>query len=331
MDSVFNKCVCLESTGKTSVKNYSDTFLYGKGEYERNIFEFLMKSEYIDKSSHVFETLKNDLKQQRISNAIIKVLESPKTVFCISDKPMPRAFKVMVAKDVRGDRSTLKLFIDVTGIIVKDGNEYAYKRDTISILMSYLMAGMNSMVYFQANTKITTNSALTEYGCKCFASLVFYLVDYFRVINSSDPTMKGKILYYASKYYQLNILSNEETESLENRALKIAGISDREANIVNLYLSEMKDNPYHNIDAFVKGLALITRSNLTVDVFMEKWIYHFGPGTQFGTEFYPAFASMFIYCYCNSFLVRQKTIENVVGRPMVDFVDKINSIGSELL
>ena len=40
---------------KTNVKDYSDTFLYNKGSYEKGLFDFMMHCEIIDKNKPVIE------------------------------------------------------------------------------------------------------------------------------------------------------------------------------------------------------------------------------------------------------------------------------------
>ena len=96
---------------------------------------------------------------------------------------------------------------------------------------------------------------------------------------------------------------------------------------------------YKSLPNFVKALSeFLNAPNLTIDVIVEKWMWCFGTGTQFGLELYPAFATMLIYAYVGAYLNNQKTIEKVVGntlvsytKPMVDFVGQIIRIGSELI
>lgn len=311
-------------------KDYSDTYIYNKGKYESKIFEFMMHCEFIDKTNPAIQEISDDLKRQRSGSYLNKVLMSPNTKICINNEAMPRAFKVFVAKDVRGADKTKKvLYIDLTGIIMKEGNTLTYRRNDIGIITSYLLAGMNAMIYYANPSKILNNNSINEDGCKCFSSLVYYLIDYLRL--SGDIKIKGRIIYFASKYYMLNILNKDMSDSVENRALRLAGISEQEANVIDMALANVED-PYKNIDTFVKGLSAITRSDrLTLDVFIDKWMYHIGVGTQFGLEVYPAFAAILIYAYVGAYLNHQKTIEKCVGKPMISFVTSIIGIGSELL
>lgn len=316
---------------KTNVKDYSDTFLYNKGSYEKGLFDFMMHCEIIDKNKPVIEDIISDLKRQKSGTYLVKVLTSPNTKICISNKALPRAFKSFVAKDVRGTNKNNKvLWIDLTGIIMKEGNTYSYRSNDIGLIVSYLTAGLNAMVYYKIPDKILNNSSITESGCKCFTSLIYYIIDYLRL--SGDPAIKSKIIYFASMYYQINILCKDAgTSSVLNRALKLSGLSENAASMVDLVLEGVKE-PYKDINTFVKGLAAITKSTtLTIDVFIDKWMYHIGVGTQFGLELYPAFANIMIYAYVGSYLNHQKTIEKCIGRPMVDFVNDVIAIGSELV
>ena len=67
----------------------------------------------------------------------------------------------------------------------------------------------------------------------------------------------------------------------------------------------------------------------TVDVFIERWRYLFGRGTQFGAELYPAFATILTNAYSGTYLVNQNTIEKVAGKEMVTFTTTLLSIGRE--
>lgn len=325
---LFNNCYVLEAGEKQKVKNYADTFLYNKGNYEKKLFEFLMRAEYVDKEDPSFEDIKFDVKKRQVTTSLIKVLESNKVILCIGEEAMPRAFKVFVAKDIRGDKS-LKAFIDVTGIIKKDNGRYVCPSNNIDILISYILSAMNAVIYYSDPSRLTNRSALVEEGIKCFSSMVYYIVDYLR-INSIDNA-KAKVTYLASKYYQLCILAKEDSESIENKALKISGLSEREAQLVNIYL-EGQLNPYANIDTFVRALKEVLKApTLTTDIFVEKWMWLYGTGTQFGIELYPAFATILINAYVGAYLNNQKTIEKVVGKPMVDFVNELFKVGSELV
>lgn len=311
------------------VKNYSDCYLYGKGNYEKELIEFVLKSTYLDKKNEGFLDLINDVKRQRISNALVKVLESDNTILCVGPKPMPRAFKTFVAKDMKGDKTKLKLYIDLTNLVDCTKTRYEYRTSYLNTIISYLMAGMNAMIYYVQTNKIINNTNLTEYGIECFSGMIYYIIDYLRL--SGDPNTRNKVKYLASKYYQINLLGKEESaDSVENWALKISGMSVNEADI--LMMNIKTKNPYLNIYTFTQALSEYFKApSLTIDVMLDKWLYTFGSGTQFGLELYPAFANMMIYTYIGAYLLNQKTIEKIVGKPMQEFVTKIIQIGGELI
>ena len=179
MSSIFESAV-LESTGKSKVKNFSDTFLYGMGDYEKNLFSYIMHATRIPKDNKIFEDLKLDIKKQRTSEFLLKVLLSDKTVLCYNEKALPRAFKVFCAKDVK-DNGQLKVFIDVTGIITGELDNLNYTYGNIPIIISYLMSGAFSMIYYADPNKYFNKTALVTNGAKCFSSLVYHIIDYLRI------------------------------------------------------------------------------------------------------------------------------------------------------
>lgn len=313
----------------SKVKNYSDCYLYGKGNYEKELVEFVIKGTYVNKKNEGFQELVTDVKRQRVSNSLAKVLESDNTILVVGAKPMPRAFKSFVAKDMKGDKKSLKLYIDMTGLIDIDKTRYEYKANSLNMIISYLMAGMNAMIYYMKPEKITNNSHLTEYGIECFSGLLYYIIDYLRL--SGDPATRGRVKYLAAKYYQINMLGKDEgLDSVENWAQRCSGISSNEADILMMNIKTPK--PYTSIYTFTQALSEYFKApNFTIDVLLDKWLYSFGSGTQFGLEMYPAFANMMIYTYIGAFLLNQKTIEKIVGKQMVEFVSSIISIGADLI
>jgi hypothetical protein len=328
MKSIFENSYVLEAGTPEKIKNYSDCYLYSKGNYDKKLFEFLMHCEYVDKTDESFSDLESDIRKRQVTSSLSKVLESSQTRLCIGEESLPRAFKVFVAKDIKGDKS-LKAFIDVTGIIKKDNGRYVYSSNDIDILISYLIGAMNAKIYYTEPSRLTNRNSLVEDGIKCFSGLFYYIIDYLR-INSIDNA-RAKCLYLAAKYYQICLLGKEESESVENKALKISGLSEKEAQLINIYLENISE-PYKNIDTFIKAIAVVLKTNsLTLDVFIDKWMFLYGVGSQFATELYPAFANMIIYAYVGAYLNNQKTIEKVIGRPMVDFVNELFKVGSELL
>lgn len=315
---------------KKSVKNYADTYLYNKGNYEKKIFDFMMHTEYVDKSDPSFSDIKFDVKRRQVTSSLIKVLESNQTMLCInSAEAMPRAFKVFVANDIKGDGKS-KVFIDVTGLIKLDNGRYVYSSNDIDILISYLLSAMNAKIYHSDPGRIMNRYVLIDEGDKCFSSMFYYILDYLRITGSIDNG-RGRCNYLTSKYYQLNILGRSPSKSVNDRALKLSGLSQREADMLEIHLDGIK-NPYKDINTFIKAISKILKTKkLTLDVFIDKWMWVYGYGTQFGLELYPAFSTMLINAYVGAYLNNQKTIEKITGRPLVDFVNELFKLGSELL
>ena len=44
-----------EASTVSNVKNYADCFLYGKGPYEKEIFNFVMHAKYLDKNNEGYK------------------------------------------------------------------------------------------------------------------------------------------------------------------------------------------------------------------------------------------------------------------------------------
>ena len=87
-----------------------------------------------------------------------------------------------------------------------------------------------------------------------------------------------------------------------------------------------------SIATFVKALSEFFKNpKLTTEVVVDKWMYSFGNGSQFGLELYPAFAQIIIYAYVGAYLNNQKTIEKILGRELVSFVTEVMNVGSELI
>ena len=96
---------------ESQIKNYDQSFLYGKADYGKELFQYIMKADRIDKSSKEFEEIKYLIKRNQITSCLSALLDKQSIVLMLPQKPMPRAFKVFAAKDVREDKNT-KVFIE---------------------------------------------------------------------------------------------------------------------------------------------------------------------------------------------------------------------------
>lgn len=311
------------------MKKFNETYLYKKmPDYEKDITEMIIKGERIDKSHESFSDIKYEVKRKNIDSTLAKVLDSDRIVLVIPLKPLPKAFKVVAAKDIRNDNK-VKVFIDCTAIIESTNGGYRFYNNNqiINIFISYLVAARTAFIVEAKPTLLTMNSSLTISGAKTFASLVNYILDYIGKININISS-RNKSLYLASIYYQVNLLGKDiDSKSVKETALKISGISEREANIVEI---DYDANSFDNIENFIK---LINESlhikGLTIDSFIEKWMFLYGTGTVFATELFSPFAQMITDAYIGAYINNQKTIEKVAKQNMIDFSKTLIRIGSD--
>lgn len=307
-------------------KTYSNTFLYNKAnlEYEKNLFHFIMKAERIDKSSEEFEDIKYDVKRRQITNSLLKVLESPNTILLSNPAPLPKAFKVFVAKDVKGGGKDLKLFIDTSEILKKVNGKW--KCHNIDILIAYLLSGMDQFIYYKDPKRVVMNSDIILYGAKIFSKLYTFIIDYLFKISSTSGA-KNKCLYLSSMYFLVNIL-DKDPEQAKVTARKISQLSIREEEMLYLQMDDDEESCFTNIKIFTENLSKALRlGNLTVDILVEKWIYLYGTGTQFALELYPAFSAMITNVYMGCYVNNQKTIEKIIETDLVYYSKAVILIG----
>ena len=85
------------------------------------------------------------------------------------------------------------------------------------------------------------------------------------------------------------------------------------------------------IDSFITNLAEVFKFNgLNTSVFVAKWIYLYGEGTQYACELFTAFSNLMIATYCGVYIVNQKKVESLCAKYMVNFVNAIMKLGVEL-
>lgn len=312
-------------------KTYAATYLYSKySEYEKQLFNFIMSGEEIDKNTDDFEDIKYEVKKRQVSNSLIKVLNSKQVVLMTNQNPLPKAFKVFCAKDIKGsNKNKMKIFIDCTNILDRDEDSGRYKcrGNSIDIFISYLVSAMHTYIYYADESRIVNNSKVISVGAQAFAQLFTYVVDYACKI-SSMPSVKNKCMYMASLYYIGNILGKDyTTEGSRKVAKKISGLSDREAGIVDI---QLKSESMMNIKYFVEAVSdILHLSKLTLDIVVERWMSVYGTGTVFAMEIFPAFASMITDTYVGAYLNNQRTIEKICGTTMPEFTKVLLSIGAE--
>lgn len=309
------------------VKNFGDSYLYIKGNFEKNLITFMMSAEVINKNHQSFEDIKYEVKRRQVTSSLLKVLMSDNIVLIKGNIGLPRSFKVFAAKDIiTGDKKT-KVFIDVSDIIKSDNGNYSINSRNVDILISHLLNAMNTYIYWIQPARLLNNTSLIDTGTQAFADLFTYVIDYLRVGGVDNVRERSK--YFAALYYQCGLLCKDLTDSVRNRAKKISGINQREADIIETL---MGPDPFKNINNAIIAIAKILRidGQLKLDNFIEKWAFAFGSGTEYGTELYTSFASILTNAYVGSYINNQKTIEKVLGRTLVEFTNALFKVGSEL-
>lgn len=311
---------------KTMPKRLSDSYLYGVGNYNRELTKKFTEASVLNKSAEGLDDIRYDVKRVQSSTALLKVFDSDNVVFLTGNVPFPRAFKVFAAQDIkRGDGKT-RVFIDVTGLIQNVNGKYIVKPNDLDKLISYLCSALAYLIYYADADRIVNNSRMNETGTKAFAELFAYVIDSLRV--GGVDKLREKCLYLGAVYYQVNILRKEFTDSVSTRAKKISGLSTRDIELLEVGLNS---DSFKDINNFVDTIAKVIRADgLKLNNFVNKWIFVFGPGTQFAMELYPAFSTMITNAYCGAYLNNQKVIEKVLGRTLVEYSVALLQLGSDL-
>lgn len=318
--------VILNEQQMGKVKTFANSYLYTRvPNYERNLMEYVMQAERLDKKSEAFFGIIEDTKRRQTSAVLSRVLARDDLVISSYSKPLPSSFKVFACKDVK-EGSTVKVFIDVSGLIVaKNG---FYNCNKIDVFCSHLLSAMTMMVYVNQPMKIIGNSTITISGTECFVALASHIFDYLRLNGYAEN--KNKISYIIAMYYQVNMLGlDREDQSTKNLAAKVSGIQLRDINAMEIYY---EDEALTNIDALLKSLTETFKlKGMTTDIFVEKWSWFFGTGTHFGCELFTSFAKMITDAYCGSYINNQKSIEKCCGKSIVEFTTAILRVGEDVI
>lgn len=311
------------------MRKFNETYLYrSMPDYQKSIQALIIKGERIDKKHESFNDIKYEIKRKNIDSSLVKLIDSDRIVLVLPQNQLPKSFKIISARDLREDKK-IKVFIDCTGIIEPSGNGYVFTNSSASnVFISYLIAARTSFIVDAKPEVLTGNSALTQSGTKAFASLVNYVVDYIGKININVES-KNKCLYLASIYYQVNHLGKDiDFKSVKETAMRISGISERQANIIEI---DYKDDSFDDIEKFINLVQeVIHVKGLTIDAFIEKWMFVYGTGTIFATELFTYFAQMMSDAYIGAYINNQKTIEKVAKQDMIEFTKNLIRIGSDV-
>lgn len=307
-------------------KRISGTYLYGIGQYEKNLYTYLVHSIVLDKESEDMENIKFDLKKVSPHISLLKVFESPNVVFLNNATPLPRALKVFAANDIKSGDKKLKIFIDMSDVLSKDNGRLVVKPKDLDKVICYLASALSYLIYYADPMRLVNNSGLISYGTTCFAKLFSYVIDNLRI--GAVDKIREKCLYLAAVYYQLNILGKDFTDSIDAKAKSISKLSSREIEMIDVQLD---NDSFKDIFHFIRTVAKVIKADaLNLDNFVERWLWLFGSGTQFALELFPAFSTLLTNTYCGAYLNNQKTIEKILGRDMVDFSTNLFMIGSDI-
>jgi len=306
-------------------KTFSSSYLYNTTDlYERGLYEFIIKGDRINKNDESFEDIRYDVKRRQLASFLVRILDSNKVVLVTVPKGLPKSFKIICAKDLKGDNKN-KVFIDCTGLInMIDGK---YKCDNTEILIAYLLSATNQYIYYIEPNRLLNNNKIVTSSTNAFALLFTHVIDYLFNI-SSIPGLKTQCLYLSSLYYSYNHLSKEINTLTKSLCKSIASeITLREENIIFMQINPEVD--FINIKTFINCISRVLKlQRLSVEILTEKWIYLYGTGTQFSLEMYVSFAKMITDAYIGCYINNQKTIEKLCGRHMVDYTLELLKIGS---
>ena len=310
-------------------KNYISTYVYKQyPKYEKQLFEFIMKSERINTSSAEFNDILYDVKRRKVSDNLAKILTSDNVVLCINEgNKLPKSFKVFTAKDVKEDKSKIKVFVDVTGIIKDTGG--AYDCPNMDWLISYTISAMVHYIYAVAPNKLIGNSSILKDGMDAFVSLFTYIIDRMYKVSSSID-IKRKVQYLAAIYYQINILGKDfdkQLDSIRSNAMAIVDIDKRNAAVVDILY---KKEDFYDINSFATSLSALGFKDIKISNIISYWMSAFGTGTVLGMEYFPSFSAMLTDTYIGGYINNQITIEKLTGPAMIKFTKTILNIGASV-
>ena len=304
--------------GRFTIKTYKDSYLYNFKISDKDttdpgkknsaaIREYILSAHRIeDKKSDAFRGIVEELKRQQRSSILVTVLLMDDVKICLGNTELPKAFKVLDVKDSKSGGKN-KIFIDATGLIEFKQGYYYCKR--IDILCSYLMDALVCLLYRLRPEKLLTNSSITIPTVDCYVSMFTYILDYLRVTGYAEN--KTKISYFVGLFFLENMMGMEHGDYAKQLAAKNAGISLSEVKNYDLYLDE---GCFDNIKTFFDWLVNVFRlKGLTLAVFIAKWAYNFGTGTQYATELFSCFTSVVLNAFSGSYITNQKQIERCCG------------------
>lgn len=313
------------------VKKLNETYLYNVTDvYRVQMTKAILESERFETTGDSFATIRYDVSRRQTNAVVSKILTNPDVVLIRPQMPLPRALKVFTVRDIKDPKKPMKVFIDVSEIIQdrKDGTYHVVGTDK---LVAYLTSALVQLIYNTEPMRLISNTSMISSMRSAFCQMVTYVIDYLYKISNTDVT-KDMCKHLTSMYFDINILKkdvNTQLDSIHQSAIKISKLSNRQIDILTMYITE---DSFINIKSFIETMAKVLKiDKLTLDVFIGKWVYIYGSGTQFGLEFYPAFSDILTNTYCIAYLNNQKTIEKVVGNDMSNYASKVLATGGGLM
>lgn len=322
------------------MKRVSDAYLYQVADQGKNIFEYIMSAERVDKNSDSFGDVVYSVKKQAIS-ILMKVLLSDKIVLMIDPKGMSRAFKVIYCKDVKDSKQKRKVFIDCSGIISHENGVYTCKK--IGTLVSYLTTAMAYIIYYENPKAILSNNTLMKSSASAFVDMMLYVLGYLKVpVTYADN--KERMAFVLAEYFLIcNAGLDSQSETIYNLSKQLSGIKDKKTcDYLHTLFAFTFANGECKFDKFLAKFAEVflnqvegeptpkNRAKLTVDAFAQRWMYAYGSNTFLGLECFVPFSQIITDCYNGAFINQQNTIEKVAGsKTVVMFSNELLKVGSE--
>lgn len=321
-----------------SMKVISNSYLYKTADYGKNIFDYLMSSDRVDKNSNSFSDIVYDVKRQATNSILVKVLLSNKVVLLINKKGgISRAFKVIRAVDVKDKKRIKKVFIDCTDVIIYENGSYRCKKPTV--LISYLITAMTYIIYHDNPNAILTNNTVIKNSTGAFVDMMLYVFGYLKVpVTYLDN--KERMSFVLAEYFQTCVIGiGSDHESIYNVAKQISGIKEKKTcDYLHLTFGNIFTDGGTDINKFLIKFAEFfmdqkegsdNKNKLTIEAFSQRWMYAYGPGTFLGLECFVPFAQILTDCYNGAYLNQQNTIEKIVGsKVVVNFTNELFRIGS---
>lgn len=312
-------------------KTFSDSYLYNlkTDMYEKDIINLIMKGEEINKNDESFKNIEYDVARRQVTNALVTVLKSQNVKIMSSPTRIVDALAVFMAKDLKAPGQPSKVFI-YNDYIQHNSQNSDYKINNMRVdgLIARLFNAMIQIIYYGDPKKIIMNTKIVENSTGVFACLFTDCIDRISRI-SNIGTHRQKCMYLSSIYFLNNVLRKEINQTVRSYALKISGLTQKEAELLEL---QSKDNIYDNINTFVNGLADVLRlSGLKLDVVLNQWCWIYGASTYFGMELFTSLAGMISDSYIAYGINNSKTIQANGKEYYQRFMDAMMLLSNEVV